>query len=214
MKTLLRLNLAIWILFSTSLSAQKTDEKATSKTYNSIEEALRNPENVFRLNLSDQKVLLTNEDWKKFTNLEYLNLKNDHLNEIPAGITSLKSLKIIDLSGNDFSELPASFTNLINLEEIYLNEEKNIDLPKSLSLLSSLPKLKTLHLENDNLSILPSEIYKLNNLENLYLNDNNFKKIPALDALNHLKYLDLKNNQIKPQLQDMKNLNFGFKINF
>jgi Leucine-rich repeat (LRR) protein len=214
MKTLLRLNLAIWILFSTSLSAQKTDEKATSKTYNSIEEALRNPENVFRLNLSDQKVLLTNEDWKKFTNLEYLNLKNDHLKEIPAGITSLKSLKIIDLSGNDFSELPASFTNLINLEEIYLNEEKNIDLPKSLSLLSSLPKLKTLHLENDNLSILPSEIYKLNNLENLYLNDNNFKKIPALDALNHLKYLDLKNNQIKPQLQDMKNLNFGFKINF
>jgi hypothetical protein len=35
-----------------------------------------------------------------------------------------------------------------------------------------------------------------------------------LEALEHLKYLDLKDNYIKPELQDMKNLNFGFKINF
>ena len=214
MKTHFRFTLAIWILFSTALFAQKAEEQATSKTYNNIEEALKNPENVFRLNLSNQTFKISNEDWKKFINLEYLTIKNDHLKEIPLGITNLKSLKIIDLSGNDFTELPKEFTNLVNLEEIYLNEEKNINLPKSLSLLSKLPKLKTLHLENDDLSILPSEIFKLNNLENLYLNDNNFKKIPALDALNHLKYLDLQNNNIKSQLQDMKNLNFGFKINF
>jgi Leucine-rich repeat (LRR) protein len=89
-----------------------------------------------------------------------------------------------------------------------------MNLPKTLSILSNLPKLKTLHLENDNLSKLPSEILLFKNLENLYLNQNNFKKIPEIQTLDHLKYLDLRDNKIKPELQDMKNLNFGFKINF
>ena len=45
-------------------------------------------------------------------------------------------------------------------------------------------------------------------------NNNNFKEIPKLETLDHLKYLDLKDNYIDPKLQDMKNLNFEFKINF
>jgi Leucine-rich repeat (LRR) protein len=46
-------------------------------------------------------------DWSKFINLEYLSLKNDHLKEIPSGITKNKTLKSIDLSGNDFAILPS-----------------------------------------------------------------------------------------------------------
>ena len=89
-----------------------------------------------------------------------------------------------------------------------------MNLPKTLSILFKLPKLKSLHLENDNLSVLPSELLRFKNLESLYLNNNKLKEIPKLEALDHLKYLDLKDNYIKPELQDMKNLNFGFKINF
>jgi Leucine-rich repeat (LRR) protein len=70
-----------------------------------------------------------------------------------------------------------------------------------------------LHLENDQLKSLPSEILAFKNLEYLYLNNNDFKTIPVLKPLDHLKYLDLKDNKIKPELQDMKNLNFGLKIN-
>lgn len=184
------------------------------KEFTKINDALKNPEKVYRLNLSDQKVDWSNVDWSRFKNLEYINLKNDHLIEIPVGLTTLKSLKTIDLSGNDFQKLPESFSNLINLEEVFLNDEKNIDLPKTLKILAKLPNLKSLHLENDNLSSLPSEMLLFKNLEFLYLNQNKFIEIPKLEPLNHLKFLDLSNNKIKPEFQDLQNINFGFKINF
>lgn len=185
------------------------------KEYKSMVEALKNPEKVFRLNLSNQAVKIKPEDWRKFINLEYLNLKNDHLKEFPIEITSLKNLKQIDLSGNDFMQLPQEFSNLINLEEIFLNEEKRMDLPKTLKVLAQLPNLKSLHLENDNLSSLPVEINSFKNLEKLYLNENKFKVVPKIESLDHLQYLDLKNNKINLKLQqEFENINFGFKINF
>ena len=203
--------LALLLVVSNSSFGQNNENE---KEFTTLNDALKNPEKVFRLNLSNQDISISSEQWLRFINLEYLNLKNDHLKEIPIAITKIKSLKTIDLSGNDFTNLPEEFSNLINLEEIYLNNEKNMNLPRTLSILAKLPMLKSLHLENDNLSKLPSEILSFKNLENLYLNQNNFKKIPEIQSLDHLKYLDLKDNNIKPELQDMRNLNFGFKINF
>ncbi|WP_298120708.1 leucine-rich repeat domain-containing protein [Flavobacterium sp.] len=203
--------IALLIVLLNSSFAQNIE---TEKEFTTLNDALKNPEKVFRLNLSNQDISISSEQWLRFVNLEYLKLKNDHLKEIPIAITKIKSLKTIDLSGNDFTNLPEEFSNLTNLEEIYLNDENNMNLPKTLSILAKLPKLKSLHLENDNISKLPNEILSFKNLENLYLNQNNFKKIPEIQTLDHLKYLDLKDNNIKPELQDMKNLNFGFKINF
>ena len=203
--------LALLLVVSNSSFGQNNEKE---KEFTTLNDALKSPEKVFRLNLSNQDISISSEQWLRFINLEYLNLMNDHLKEIPIAITKIKSLKTIDLSGNDFTNLPEEFSNLINLEEIYLNNEKNMNLPRTLSILAKLPMLKSLHLENDNLSKLPSEILSFKNLENLYLNQNNFKKIPEIQSLDHLKYLDLKDNNIKPELQDMRNLNFGFKINF
>jgi Leucine-rich repeat (LRR) protein len=201
----------IILLTCSQLFAQIADEK---HEFTSIKEALKNPEKVIQLDLSNQKVELSNEEWSRFINLESLKLKNDHLKEIPLGITTLKSLKSIDLSGNDFKTLPNEFSNLLNLEELLLNDETNIDLPKSLSVLVKLPKLKSLHLENDNLSSLPAELLLFKDLESLNLRKNLFKEIPNLEGLNHLQYLDMKNNNIKSELQHIQNINFGVKINF
>ncbi|WP_298392789.1 leucine-rich repeat domain-containing protein [Flavobacterium sp.] len=201
-------------LFIAVFNLSFAQNNETEKDFTSLTEALKNPEKVFRMKVTTQEINLSDEQWSRFVNLEYLNLNGDHLKEIPVAITKIKSLKTLDLSGNDFKNLPEEFSNLTNLEEIYLNNEKNMNLPKTLSVLSKLPKLKSLHLENDNLSALPNELLLFKNLESLYLNNNRFKDVPKLEALDHLKYLDLKDNKIKPELQDMKNLNFGFKINF
>ncbi len=206
--------ICIFLNFHSSYSQETNTNIETKKEYTNVEEALKNPEKVYRLNLGNQKISLTDNDWSKFINLEYLSLQNDHLTEIPLAITNLKTLKILDISGNDFKTLPIEFEKLVNLEELYLNNEKNINLPKTLAVLAQLPNLKTLHLENDNLSKLPAEILAFKNLENLYLNHNKLKQIPQVQTLDHLKYLDLNDNKIEPKLQDMKNLNFGFKINF
>lgn len=204
--------ITVFLLFLTNiLLSQVIGEK---KEFTSLKEALKNPEKVYKLNLSNQQISLTIAEWAKFINLEKLTLKNDHLLEFPIGILNLQNIKYLDISGNDFKTLPKEFSALVNLEELYLNNEKNIDLPATLSILTQLPKLKSLHLEEDNLTILPSEILKFKNLENLYLNKNKLAEVPKLEALDHLKYLDLKDNNINADLQEMKNLNFGFKVNF
>jgi hypothetical protein len=59
------------------------DSTGVNKEYSSIEEALKNPENVYRLNLSNQNVRIPDAIWSKFTNLEYLSFKNDHLVPTP-----------------------------------------------------------------------------------------------------------------------------------
>ncbi len=202
-------NLVTLLIIGTSSFSQNIE---TEKVYTNIDDALKNPEKVYKLNLSNQEVNLSNEQWKLFINLEYLNLKNDGLKQIPKEISNLKRLKVLDLSGNEFKELPSEFSNLYNLEELYLNDEKNLKLTETLNVLAKLPKLKSLHLENDNLEELPNEINKLKSLESLYLNENKFKSIPNLKPLDHLKFLDLRKNNVKPELLDQKNLNFGFKI--
>lgn len=129
-----------------SISINNVDSTLIMKEYTSLEEALKNPELVYRLNLSNKNLMMPNENWAKFKNLQNLSLKNDHLKEIPNGIAFLRNLKILDLSGNDFQILPKSFSNLTNLEELFLNNEKYFKIDSTLKTLSLLPKLKILHL--------------------------------------------------------------------
>lgn len=202
------------IFYSPILSAQIQPIDPNGTTFSTYLDAVNNPEKVVRLKLNNLQEINAITNWNKLSNIEYLSLENDHLKELPEFITFLKNLKTIDLSGNDFKQLPKSFINLQNLEEIFLNNEKDLDLPNTLKVLSKLPKLKSLHLENDNITYVPSEILNLKNLEELYLTNNNLLDIPKIETLEHLKYLDLKQNKIKPELQEIKNLNFGFKVTF
>jgi hypothetical protein len=214
MKTTLSFFSLIFCLNTQLVVSQVTiDSTQINKEYKTIEEAIKNPEKVYRLNLSNQKLNLNNTDWSKFVNLEFLSFKNDHLQEIPEAIGFLKNLKVLDLSGNDFKILPKSIGELSNLEVLYLNDEKKLKLSENIDLISQLPHLKELHLENDNLKELPKNIYKLTSLETLFLNNNKFREIPIeLKGLNHLQYLDFRKNEIKPELRDLENVNFGFKI--
>jgi Leucine-rich repeat (LRR) protein len=198
-------------------SQYKKDPNQNKKVYTSLEEALKSPEKVFNLNLSDQNIVIPKDVWDKFINLEVLNLKNDHFSEIPEEIGNLKNLRFLDLSGNDFVSLPQSLSKLKKLEELFLNDEKNLLLTTKNNNLNLPASLRVLHLENDNLEQLPSEVYALKKLERLYLNNNKFIEIPKdLRGLKNLKQLDFHDNKIPASLQDpLKiNHNFGFKIIF
>jgi Leucine-rich repeat (LRR) protein len=202
--------------FGEHLHAQtKIDSTQLSKEFSSIDEALEEPEKVYRLNLSDQEVIISDSIWAKFINLEYLSFKNDHMKQIPSGVGAIKSLKVLDLSGNDFKVLPTSFKNLVNLEELYLNNDKYLNLERSIPVLSELPSLKALHLEYDGLKALPKNISRLTHIESLYLNYNNFKQIPpVLQGLENLKYIDFHNNKYRMPTEYLKKENAGIKIKF
>ena len=128
---------------------------------------MKNPTKVYRLTLTNPPSQIPNSVWTKFTNLEYLSFKNDHLKKIPVGVGLLKNLKVLDLSGNDFKTLPSSFGKLRNLQELYLNDDRNFQLNKNIAILSKLRNLKSLHLENDNLRALPLNIKRLGHLEKI-----------------------------------------------
>ena len=212
MKILIRHLPLVMLAVLFNVSGQSIGEPRKME-FTTLDEALKNPEKVIRLKLNSQTEVNAIADWSKFYNLEYLTLENDGLSEIPASISNIKNLKILDLSGNNFTTLPKGFSKLVNLEELYLNNEKKMDLPKMLEMLGSLPNLRKLHLEDDNLTRIPKEIVKLRHLESLYLNNNKLKAIPKqLEGLDHLQYLEIQENNFQPDLEEIQNLNFGFKI--
>lgn len=220
MMSFIKTNVLIGILFALSpnvLNAQTAEATTdTEKAYKSLEEALKSPDKVYRLDLSNQQFkTLPDSTWSKFKNLEYLSLKNDHLSEIPRGIGNLKNLRVLDLSGNDFKVLPQSFSKLLNLSEIYLNDEKEMNYTKTFSIIKDLPNLRILHLENDSLKEIPASLFYMQQIESLYLNNNLFNTFPKeLKDLKNLKYLDLHDNKFKFQNYERKNLGEGIKIRF
>jgi Leucine-rich repeat (LRR) protein len=216
MKTLVH-TLFLIIVSQIALGQTTVDSAKIKKEYTSLEEALKNPEKVYNLNLSNQNVVIPKEAWSKFVNLEILSFKNDHLKEIPKEIGFLKNLKVLDLSGNDFTSLPKSLSELNHLEELFLNDEKYLQFDKNKKTLNLPKNLRILHLEDDNLNNLPKEVYELQNLESLFLNHNNFIEVPKdLEGLKNLRQLDFHDNKLPAQLRDLniQNQNFGFKIIF
>ena len=205
--------LVLWLLGGMNSLSSQSNPVAETKKYVNLGEALRSPKEVITLDLSNQKISLEDIDWSLFSNLEYLSLKNDNLTVIPEGLSKLSNLKTLDLSGNNFKVLPKTLKSLSKLQVLYLNDEKQFDLEKSMDVLSNLTNLKELHLENDKLQALPKQFDKMKSLELLYLNDNDFMELPKqIMQLDHLRLLDFKNNNVNANLQEMKNLNFGFKL--
>jgi Leucine-rich repeat (LRR) protein len=202
---------------SENLHAQVSpDTSIVNKEYTSIEEALKNPEKVYRLNLSNQNISLAGDKWTMFKNLQYLSLKDDHLKTIPVEIGNLENLRVLDLSGNDFELLPATFSNLKKLEELILNDEKNFKIDSNMDILATIPNLRILHLENDHLDKLPINFSSLKNLEKLYLNNNEFTRFPTeIKGLKNLKYIDIHQNRIPPnRFQNIQQQNMGIQIVF
>lgn len=192
---------SIILLVCTSLSLHALaqtdmDSVQLNKEYLSMEEALKEPSLVYRLNLSNQSIQFPDSVWSKFINLQYLSLKNDQIAQLPAAIGNITSLKVLDLSGNDFKLLPSSFINLVNLEELLLNDERFFNLEENIPLLSKLPRLKILHVENDGLETLPKNISSLIHLESLYLNNNRFRQVPLeLNGMKNLRFVDFHDNK-------------------
>ena len=181
-----------------SITAQVADT-TTLPVFRSMQEALRQPELVLSLDLSDQHLGSLPSDVFRFTNLRELRVRNDDLNSLPPEIASLTHLRLLDMSGNPITLLPERFAELGELEELYLNNDKSLALERDLGILARLPHLRILHLENDGLSTLPANIGDMRWLEELYLNDNDLNSVPAgILRLENLEFLDMHANPIDP----------------
>ncbi len=128
--------------------------------------------------------------------VEYLNLSDNLLKELPSGIfRKLGNLVILKLDNNEIKNLPPGiFDSLGNLVYLDLSHNKLSMLDQEI--FSKTTKLQSIDLGYNKLSILPSEIFRqLRKLQYLHLENNKLVELPKLTNLAHLEMLNLKNNR-------------------
>lgn len=89
-------------------------------------------------------------------NLQYLNLANMGMAELPANIGEIKNLKSLRLSGNAMASLPDSFYTLANLTHLRLGKNEAMDYNAVLTSGKDLPALENLWLQYCGFETLPA----------------------------------------------------------
>ncbi|MDQ3190394.1 MAG: leucine-rich repeat domain-containing protein [Bacteroidota bacterium] len=175
--------LSFLLLFGTnSLNAQLLSlNELSEKDVFTLEEALLNPEQVYKLNLKRHK-LSQFPDLNLFPNLQWINLSRNRMTEIPAEIFLLKNLQYLDLSKNKIDLIPKEIGNLTSLKQLYLNQNNIASLPPQIG---KLINLELFDLWENEISVLPIEIAELKKLKtldlrNILINDDEQKKISLL----------------------------------
>ena len=159
----------LFLLFSCSrIHAQLLDSLTldTMNAYTSLEEAMRHPEKVIKLELKREKLKQFPLQVLKFTNLQYLDLSKNKIKELPEGIDTLKNLQFLILSRNKLEKLPKQIGGLPNLKLLNINQNELFDLPAQLG---KLEKLEVLDLWSNNIGSFPEEMKYMKNLRVLDL---------------------------------------------
>lgn len=130
----------MFIVTLTGLFAQPT------KTYYSLEEALQNPEQVYKLDLSMQKISELSPEIGKLKNLEMLDLSFNIFSDLPQELAELENLKTLKLTGcRRMPKLPEVITKIPNLKELELFDIPEWKGTKIKIAIESLPNVKVLH---------------------------------------------------------------------
>lgn len=124
--------------------------------YNSLEDAMREPEKVYKLNLSDQKLKEIPSEIFNFPNLHMLNLSNNKIKEIPSDINRLPYLTMLNLYGNKIRDLHPNMQYLGELRKLYLGKNKLVYAP---AFIGGLGKLR--HLDMTRNFVTPYELANL-----------------------------------------------------
>ncbi|MDP4267174.1 MAG: leucine-rich repeat domain-containing protein [Bacteroidota bacterium] len=128
----------------------------------SIEDAMKSPEKVFKLDLHKKKLKEIPAEVFQLTNLTELDLSRNKIKTIPAEISKLKMLKKIDISRNNLETLPSEIGLLIKLKVLIANQNDLISLPAEIG---KLENLEVLDLWGNNLSVFPDEMEHLKKLK-------------------------------------------------
>ena len=129
--------------------------------YMDLQEALRFPEKVLRLELRKKKLKSFPKEIFQFKNLQWLDLGKNNLTELPDTIYLLNNLQFLNVSRNKLSSLPKEIGKMTNL--VYLNANNNslLGLPPQIG---NLERLRVLDLWSNELSDFPEALSKLKDL--------------------------------------------------
>lgn len=141
-------------------------------TWFDLNEALKHPELVYRLDLSHQNLKAVPLALCKLTRLKRLDLSHNQLTGIPSVVfDSLRDLRRLHLDHNRISELPETIYSLGKLKKLYLNHNQLRSVSPKIGQLTELSRLT---LNGNKLTTIPVEIMQFSDLEWLDLDDEVF----------------------------------------
>lgn len=144
----------------------------SSRTFVDMKIALKNPQEVCRLNLSGKNLSHLPEGLNKLSNLSTLNISNNNLDEIPEIVFEFKNLMYLNISNNKISILPKEIGKLTNLQYLDLSKNNITQIPAEIS---NLRQLRTLLLSTNPIEDLPLNLKSLNYLHTIKLSRAYFK---------------------------------------
>lgn len=118
--------------------------------------------------------------------LDYLNLDNNSIRELPESMSKLTGLKWLRLNGNQIQDLPASMSTLKSLRRIYLKRNRLTAVPQAVKEWTS---LEDISLDGNPITEIPVWLVSMPNLRAVSLNDTRVSKLP--DDLSAWKDLDM-----------------------
>ncbi|MEY4110024.1 MAG: hypothetical protein RLZZ46_378 [Bacteroidota bacterium] len=132
----------------------------------SLEDALKNPQEVYRLRLRREGLRKIPTAIWSFSNLVELDLSHNKIQYISDSISLLKNLKVLNLSFNKIKELPPQIGDLSNLQQMLIYHNRLQTVPAELGRLN---KLTHLDLWYNEIITLPDSISRLTSLQEIDL---------------------------------------------
>jgi Leucine-rich repeat (LRR) protein len=130
-------------------------------TYTDLEEALRFPDKVLRLELRKKKYKSVPKEVFLFKNLQWLDLGKNQITELPDTLYLLVNLQFLNVSRNKLVTLPKEIGKMTNLVYINANNNSLIGLPPQIG---NLERLRVLDLWSNEFSDFPETLTKLKDL--------------------------------------------------
>jgi leucine-rich repeat protein SHOC2 len=162
--------LTILIVLSTCQlsTAQITElsELEGLRQFTSMEEALAQPDSVYRLRVKAKGGVIPTEVFNSFPNLLELDISRNRLKVIPTEIGQLKKLRRLLADRNKIATLPKEIGDLIALEELVMNRNELTELPKEIG---NLTNLRRIDLWSNNLQELPYSMRQITGLKEVDL---------------------------------------------
>jgi Leucine-rich repeat (LRR) protein len=161
-KSLIRIFTLLLLLAGLKTQAQLLDSITLSAKpeYHDLTEALKNPDQVYKLDLHRKKLKEIPPEVFTFVNLQELNLSKNKLTIISKDIAKLTKLQVLNVSSNDIDTLYSEIGQLINIKKLILNQNVITYLP---STISNLTKMSFLDMWGNEIQSFPKEIAKLKN---------------------------------------------------
>lgn len=149
--------LAVVSFYWTSAHAQLLSQAAldSTKEFYSIESAMKEPDKVYRLQLTKKKYKVLPEEIRHFRNLNALDLSKNKLKELPAWMGELKYMQEFHAPNNKFKAMPEVVCKWKHLKRLDFHQNEITGL---IECMGGLKELTSLDLWSNELEDFPDEV--------------------------------------------------------